>query len=158
MKKIQIALLALMTVFTFSCASDDSSSNNNGNNDDTYINFKIDGTQVNMSEPTTITSLMTSISNSQEAGEDFRSIVLTIPVDASVGSHSITDASPSDLTAYSAHYSMGDVTFDAVTGTMNITSMGEEYMEGTFSFSGEYEGTTYHVTEGTFRSYKPNNN
>lgn len=160
MKKIQIALLAVIAVFTLSCSSDDSSSNdnNNNNNDDTYINFKINDVQVNMIEPTTVTTMMASISATADAGEDIRSIILTIPVNASVGTHPITDASPSDLTAYSAHYSMGDVVFDAVDGTMSITTIGAEYMEGTFSFSGESNGTTFNISEGTFRAYKPDNN
>lgn len=158
MRKIQVALLAVMTVLTFSCSSDDSTSNNDVINDATYINFKVNGTQSNMPEPTTMTSMMASISNTEEVGEDIRSIVLTIPVDATVGSHEITDASPADLTAYSAHYAMGDVSFDAVSGTMNITSIGDEYMEGTFAFTGEYEGTAFVISEGTFRAYKPDNN
>lgn len=158
MRKIQIALLAVMTAFTFSCSSDDSSSNNNNVNDETYINFKVNGTQSNMIEPSTMTTMMASISSTEDVGEDIRSIILTIPVDATVGSHEITDASPADLTAYSAHYSMGDVSFDAVNGSLTITSIGDEYMEGTFAFTGEYDGTSFVITEGAFRAYKPDNN
>ena len=158
MRKIQFALLALVAVFTLSCSSDDSAPANVPNNDATYINFKVNGVQSNMPEPSTITTLMASISNSEDLGSEIRSIFLTIPVDATVGTHAITDAPPSDLTAYSALYSIGDVSVDATSGTMNITSIGEEYMEGTFSFTGEFEGTTYTITEGVFRAYKPTNN
>ncbi len=158
MQKIKVALLAIMTVFTFSCSSDDDNNNGGGQaSDETYINFKIDGEQVNMIEPGTITSMMASISASENTGSDIRNINFTIPVDATVGTHALTDASPADLTAYSVQYSYGDLWFDATSGTFTITSIGEEYMEATFSFTGEYEGVTYNVTDGELRAYKPNN-
>ncbi|HEY0091429.1 MAG TPA: hypothetical protein VGB43_02990 [Flavobacterium sp.] len=157
MKKIQLAAMAIIALLTFSCSDDNDNPTPVPVNDDTYIEFKINGTQVNMDEPGTITSLMASISATKDEGADIRAIVLTIPVDATEGTHTITDASPSDLTAYSAHYSMGDVSFNASSGTMVISDIGAEYMEGTFTFTGEYEGVTYNVTEGKFSAYKPNN-
>ncbi|MDI1316974.1 hypothetical protein [Flavobacterium sp.] len=156
MKKIKLVLVAIVAVLTFSCSSDSSSSNNN--NDSTYIKFKVNGTQVNLIEPSTITSLMASISASEDLGTDIRSIFFTIPVDVTLGAHAITDASPSDLTAYSVNYSLGDTYVTATSGTMTVTSIGAEYMEGTFSFTGVDNGTTYNITEGAFRAYKPTSN
>ncbi len=154
MKKIKLVFVALLAIITFSCSSDSNSSNN----DATYINFKVNGTQVNLIEPTTLTSLMASISATEDLGADIRSIIFTVPVDVTLGVHAITDASPSDLTAYSVNYALGNIYVTATSGTMTITSIGAEYMEGTFSFTGVDNGTTYNVTEGTFRAYKPTAN
>ena len=155
MKKITLALVALVAILSFSCSS---SSSSGSSSDTTYINFKVNGTQVNLVEPGTITTMMASISATEDVGQDIRSIIFTMPVDATVGAHAITDASGSDLTAYSVNYSLGDVNVNATSGTFTITSIGAEYMEGTFSCTGTDNGTTYNITEGTFRAYKPTSN
>jgi hypothetical protein len=154
MKQIKFVLLALVAGLAVSC----SSSSGSNANDDTYVKFKVNGTQSNMVDPGTITSLMASISASEDVGQDIRTVIFTIPVNPTVGTHQITNASPSDLTAYSATYMLGDVNVVATSGTYTITSIGAEYMEGTFSFSGEYAGAYYAITEGTFRAYKPTPN
>lgn len=153
MKQIKFALLALIAGLTVSCSS---SSSSGSANDATYVNFKVNGTQVNLIEPATVTSLMANISASEDLGADIRTIMFTIPVDATLGTHQLTIASGSDLTAYSAEYMLGDISVVASSGTFTITSIGDEYMEGTFSFTGEDGGTNYEITEGTFRAYKPN--
>lgn len=155
MKQIKFALLALIAGLTVSCSS---SSSSGGSSDDLYVNFKVNGTQSNMVDPGTITSLMASISASEDVGQDIRTIIFTIPVNPTVGTHQITNASGSDLTAYSATYMLGDVNVVATSGTYTITSIGDEYMEGTFSFTGEDAGVNYAITEGTFRAYKPTPN
>jgi hypothetical protein len=153
MKNFKFILLAIVAILTFSCSSSDSSGS-----DSTYIRFKVNGgNQINLVDPATITSLMTSISASEDLGSDIRSIFFTIPVDVTTGAHAITDASGSDLTAYSVDYSLGNVYVTGTSGTFTITSIGSEYMEGTFSFTGVDSGTgaTYTITEGSFRAYKP---
>jgi hypothetical protein len=154
MKVFKFALIALFAGVIVSCSS---SSNGGSANDATYINFKVDGTQVNIIEPGTITTEMANISASEDVGAAIRTIMFTIPVDATVGTHQLTIASGSDLTAYSAEYMLGDISVVASSGTFTITSIGAEYMEGTFSFTGEDGGTNYEITEGTFRAYKPGN-
>ena len=104
--------------------------------------------------------MMASISATEDLGADIRSIIFTVPVDVTVGAHDITDASPSELTAYSVNYSLGDVFVNATSGSMSITNIGAEYMEGTFNFTGvdASTGETYTITEGAFRAYKPTAN
>lgn len=153
MKKLKFALIALVIVITFSCSSS-SSSDDDGGSDDTYIKFKVNGVQSNMLEPSTITSMAASIIGSEDVGSDIRTMILRTPSTAVAGTHALLD-NPSDLTAYGASYSFGDVNIDATSGSMIITNIGEEYMTGTFSFSTVVEGTTYNFTQGTFRVYKP---
>ncbi|HLA55170.1 MAG TPA: DUF6252 family protein [Flavobacterium sp.] len=148
MKKLSAVLILCVAALTFSCSSDSSSSSN----DDTYVNFKVNGTQYNIIEPGTFTSLNASV----VADDANRTLILRMPDTAVVGTYAITDASPSDLTAYTATYSEGaDIFFDAVSGSITISNVGSEYMTGTFNFTGTYDGTTYTITEGTFRAYKP---
>jgi hypothetical protein len=153
MKIFKFLLIAIVAVLTFSCSSSSS-----GSGDSTYIRFKVNGgEQINLVDPGTITSMMASISASEDLGADIRSIFFTIPVNVTTGSYDITDASGSDLTAYSADYSFGNVYVIATSGTFTITSIGAEYMEGTFNFTGidSDTGAPYTITEGTFRVYKP---
>jgi hypothetical protein len=153
MKNFKFVLLALVAVLTFSCSSSSS-----GSGDSTYIRFKVNGgEQINLVDPGTITTLMASISGSEDLGTDIRSIFFTIPVDVTTGAYAITDASGSDLTAYSANYSFGNVYVIATSGTFTITSIGAEYMEGVFNFTGvdSDTGATYTITEGAFRVFKP---
>lgn len=153
MKKFKFTVLAIFTVLTFSCSSDD---NNTvvPVSDETFIRFKVNGVQSNMIEPSTITSLATSIFGSEDVGQDIRTMILRTPATAVAGTHNLVD-SASDLTVYGASYSFGDVNIDADSGSMIIASIGEEYMTGTFSFSKVVDGTTYNFTEGTFRVFKP---
>lgn len=153
MRNFKFVLLAVVAILTFSCSSSDTSGS-----DSTYIRFKVNGVdQINLVEPGTITTMMASISASEDLGTDIRSIFFTIPVDVTTGSHSITDASGSDLTAYSVNYSFGNIYVTGTSGTFTVTSIGSEYMEGTFSFTGvdSDTGETYTITEGSFRVYKP---
>ena len=155
MKKFKFVLLTLFTVLTISCSSSDDDDNGSAS-DATYIKFKVNGTQLNMIEPSTITSMTASISSSVTQGGDVRSMILTMPVSPSLGTHDLT--SSFDLAAYGASYSNGSETIDANSGTITITSIGAEYMQGTFSFSEVSDGVTYNVTEGSFRAFKPEAN
>jgi hypothetical protein len=156
MKHFKLVLLALVAGFALSCSSDDNGSN--GTSDDMYVNFKLNGELVELIEPATTSSLASVISASEGEGNTLKYIALWMPNEPTLGSHAITLASPSDLDAYTANMEIGnDVFFDAESGTLTVTSIDAEYIEGTFSFTGEHEGTTYTVTEGEFRAYKPEN-
>ena len=154
MKNFKFALLAIVAVLAFSCSSSGSGSSS----DSTYIKFRVNGgAQINLVDPGTITSMKASISATEDLGTDIRFINFTVPVGVTTGAHAITDASGSDLTAYSVDYSLGDVYVVGTSGSFTITSIGAEYMEGTFSFTGTDSdtGAAYTITEGTFRVYKP---
>lgn len=105
-------------------------------------------------EPASSTSLKFRISADQGLDDTYRGIALVIPVEYSLGMHTITDA-PSDVDAYEANYSQGDQTIDGTAGTLNITAINENYIEGTFNFTGEDgDGTPFTVTDGSFRAFR----
>ncbi|HEX8561921.1 MAG TPA: hypothetical protein VF676_02970 [Flavobacterium sp.] len=158
MKNLKITILALVAVISFSCSSDDDNNGSNNGSDDTYVNFKVNGEQIDIIEPATITTLSTVVLATEDNGESMRSIMLRMPNDATEGTHAITLSDSQNLDTYNASVSMdGDTTVEATTGTLTITNIGTEYMEGTFSFTGEANGTTYTITEGEFRAFKPAN-
>ena len=154
MKNLKLVLLALVAIVSFSCSDDDS----NAVNDDTYIKFKVNGEQFNIIEPSTITSGGGAVV--MAVNLDGQYMMLRMPADATVGTHPISESNSVDPTTYQAAASIDeDNVIDATAGTLKITSMGAEYMEGTFSFTGtgDVNGTAYTITDGEFRAYKPAN-
>lgn len=76
-----------------------------------------------------------------------------MPEEVTEGTYSFTDT-PSQLDTFNASYSSeGEAVYiDATSGTITITSVTDDYVKGTFSFSGDNEGTTVNVTNGEFRA------
>jgi len=154
MKKLSYLLLLFFSLSLVSCSSDDSSGTNE---EELYLRFTVDGTNYNF-DPETITSLSRLIEGNQENNSIFTRISLWMPVTPVVGSHSITDDLPNDDnidTLYNADFWLGDVTYTATTGTFEVTEFNNEYIKGTFSFTGEDEnGNTKTISNGTFRAYR----
>lgn len=151
MKKMVGLLLILLSFGITSCSSDDSNNNQGG----LYLRFTYNGQNYDY-EPETITSLVTSINGTEGVDATYKFLSLTLPNDVTEGTYSITSPDPSDLEAFNAYYnSEGDaVDFDASSGTITITNIDSEYITGTFSFSGDNNGTTITITNGSFRAYK----
>lgn len=146
MKKVIFSFVMIFALFA--CSSDDDSSDNG---DDIFITFKANGTSYTM-EPYTSKSMEIYIAADQGLDETYREIQLRMPVDFSSGSHPIVDSY--ELEDYKASYTEGDITIDGTSGTLHITSIDGEYIEGTFEFEGEdEEGTIYNITEGAFKTY-----
>lgn len=148
MKKLILSVFA--TFVLFACNSDDDGGSNNGG--DIFITFKVNGTTYNM-EPYTSASLQVEIGADQGINASYRAISLLMPTDYELGSHSITDSWDED--AYNASFSQGDITIDAVSGTLVITTINDDFIQGTFNFTGEDEdGMIYNITEGSFKADK----
>jgi hypothetical protein len=154
MKKLSYLLLVLISMSFLACSSDDNSSNSDA---ELYLKFSLNGVQYDF-EPETLTSMQILIRGDQQVGGVYNSISLWMPTAPAVGSHPITDAFPSDAniaTLYNANVWVGSEIVDASSGTMVITEVGEDFVEGTFSFSGtNNNGTTATVTNGSFRALK----
>lgn len=159
MKKLSCLLLVLFSLSFISCSSDDATPIDDINNpDDTlYIKYTLNGQQYEF-EPETLTSLQILVRGDGEVAGVYNSISLWMPTSPAIGSHPITDAFPTDAniaTLYNANVWVGSEIVDAATGTMVITEVSEEYVKGTFSFSGTNDnGTTATVTNGSFRALK----
>ena len=156
MKNLFYLLVAVFTLSLTSCWSDDDSSNDP--EDELYIRFNLNGEQKEYMDPATITSDRKLILGDNQGSSDNGKISLWMPADIETGTFTITDATStaSNLeTLYSADIWMDDEVIDASTGALVITELDDEYVKGTFSFSGTNdEGTSVTVTNGTFRAYR----
>lgn len=152
MKKLSYLFLVLFSISFIACSSDSSSSSNG---DQLYIKFTVNGVNYDL-EPETITSLQKLISGSQEVNTIFTRLSLWMPVMPTVGSHAITDDAPSDsniATLHNADLWVGDDTYTATTGTLVVTEIDNEYIKGTFTFTGDDgNGVMVTVTNGSFRA------
>jgi hypothetical protein len=155
MKKLSYIFFVLFSLSFVACSSDDNSSG--GEDDNLYIKFTLNGQQYNF-EPETITSLQRLIMGDEDVNDVYTRISLWMPVTSTTGSHVITDDTPTDENLdilYNAELWVGDATYTATSGTLVITELNDDYVKGTFSFTGEDEnGVTISVTNGSFRAYR----
>lgn len=142
---------ALLSLVFFACSSDDDSSgDNNSNNTGIYINFKLDGTQVNISGEENV-----YVANTIDKGiigddvSNSRFIRLRVPLNVTTGTFSITGSVADD---YTASYSNGNFSTDNESGTITITEVNANIISGTFSFSGDFNGGTISISDGEFRA------
>ncbi len=156
MKKLSYLLLVLFSLSFVACSSDDNSSGNGGNQDDElYIRFTVNGQTYDF-EPSTLTSLSKHIMGVDDFNDVNTRISLWMPLNPTLGSHAITDDFPSEDNpdVYNAEVWLGDDIIEGTSGTLIITEIDEEYIKGTFNFSGTNEdGQTVTVTNGSFRAY-----
>ena len=157
MKKLSYLFLVLFSLSFIACSSDDDSSGDGGGDNSLYIKYTVNGVNYEF-EPATITSLQKLIMGEQEINSVYNRISLWMPVTPTVGSHAITDETPNDTnleTLHNAELWVGDATYTATSGTLVITELNDDYVKGTFTFTGEDEnGVTISVTNGSFRAYR----
>lgn len=146
--------MILITLSFASCSSDDSS--NNGESE-LYIKYTFNSVSYDF-EPTTITSLQKLIMGEKEINSVYNRISLWMPTNPSLGSHEITDETPTNNnleTLHNAELWVGNDTYTATSGTIVVTEINDEYIKGTFTFTGDDgNGTTVSVTDGSFRAYR----
>ena len=152
MKKI-FSIFMMAMLLLVSCSKNDDSNDNS--NDDVYIKFTVNGQNYNYN-PATGISLKTTFNGGEGVDNTYKFINLSLPNDYATGTYDIVLSDPNDLTTYNAYYeSVGDnIDFEADSGTITITSIGSEYVTGTFNFSGDNNGTTVSVTNGSFRALR----
>lgn len=156
MKKLSYLFLVLFSLSFVACSSDDSSNDNNNNaTDDLYLKFTVNGVNYDF-EPETLTSLQKLIMGLQETNNVTTRLSLWMPVTPTVGSHTITDDTPTDAnigTLHNAAFYVGDDSYDAISGTLVITELTDDIVKGTFSFVAEdINGATVTVSNGSFRA------
>lgn len=143
-----------MAAITISCSSD---SDGGSSSDELFMKFKVNGTQYNYGDDDvqTLQSLSTNVMVLGDDSDNFTTLSLWMPNNKTTGAHPIVDDLANLETTYQAHYGNADLSVDGTSGTMNITSITTEFIEGTFNFTGTdaETGDTYNVTEGSFRAY-----
>lgn len=146
MKKIMLLLVSVTMVTLSSCSSDGDSNTN----PDTFIKFKVDGVAYNY-DPETLTSLKKLITGRVGEGATYREVSLWMPAEPTVGAHAIVDDPTSGPTTYTAIYASDfDNSYDATSGTVTITSIDDNYIRGTFSYTVDTGGTPIVISEGEF--------
>lgn len=153
MRKVASVLMLVMSLILVNCSSDSSSSNND---DEIYVRFTANGVSYDL-EPATVTSLQRLVVGEQDVNGVYNRISLWMPLIPNVGSNPITDEFPSSTnltTLYNADFWIGDNTIEGESGTMVITELTDDYVGGTFSFTGENGGVMLTVTNGTFRAFR----
>ncbi len=152
MKNLSCIFLILFSLTFINCSSDDSSNDQ----EEVYLRFTVNGQFQYSYEPETITSLQILIRGDEGMSDTFKSISLWLPTTFTEGSHLINDAPTSDEEAYTANYvSVPDgIDIQAASGTMIITSVSEEFIQGTFEFVGNNNGETITISNGEFKAYR----
>lgn len=152
LKKIMFFTIAVFALVLSSCSNDDSP--NDPEEDQTttnFIKFNYKGKTYSY-EPTLSTSLSMNIYGSEGIDNSYKKVSLWMPLKPTLGSHPIVFDLSHLETTYQADFTfMPDFNnTDATAGTLNITVLTDKKIEGTFSFSGTKNNTTFEVTEGSF--------
>ena len=145
---LAVLFIALTTV---SCSEDEVIAFSPDELGELRINFKYNGTLYNISNPITFNTSNKTVDGEYGGGSDLKRITLFMPLNPTVGTHFVTEA-PSDDTAYGAYFisAAGNVDILANAGLITITNVTDDYVKGTFSFSGLNGAATVQVTEGVF--------
>lgn len=151
MKKLSIYFLFCVSLIFVCCSSDDSS-----DNQEIYLRFTVNGQFQYSYQPETITSLQVLIKGNEGSNDTFKSIALWLPLTFTEGSHLINDAPTTDEEAYTANYVSvsDDIDIQAASGTMIITNISDDFIQGTFEFVGNNNGETITISDGEFKAYR----
>lgn len=146
----RILLMAVFVFITVSCSETDSPTLD-GVPQGLYIQFKSNGTQYTISDPITIELSNKKIDGLQGADASLVSITLYMPLNPTVGTHFMTDT-PSDDDSYGGYFTLGNNSVDIISnaGILTITSITDDFITGTFSFSGMNGSAVVEVTNGSF--------
>lgn len=152
MKKLSFLFLVLFSLSFVACSSDDSSGSSDS---ELYLKFTVNGVNYDF-DPETLTSLQKLIMGYKETNAITTRLSLWMPVTPTVGSHTITDDTPTDAniaTLHNAAFYVGDDTYEAISGTLVVTELTTDIVKGTFSFVAEdINGVTVTVSNGSFRA------
>jgi len=146
-----LVLVVIATTFA-GCSSD---YGGGSTQDGLYLKCTYEGQQYNF-EPETLTSLQKLIMGMKDVNDIHTRLSLWMPENPTTGTFNITDDTVTDAnlnTLHNAILYVGDATYDGITGTMVITSVTDQYVIGTFSFSAvDANGVTVEVTSGSFKA------
>lgn len=155
MKKLVTILLVVLSISFVGCSSGDSSGDplNDGNS----LKFTYKG-QIYNFEPSTGTSLQKVIVGSEDVNDVITTLFLEMPENPSVGTFSISNATPTDAnlaTLHGANLSVNDISYRGKSGTLKIISITPDFITGTFNFTGENQnGVSVEITNGSFKAFK----
>lgn len=158
MKKsfIKFTLILLTINLTLSCSSGSSSDDNNINPTPTanFIKFTYNSVNYSLGIPETYDGDKKEIRGGQGINQEYKKISLWMPLNVSTGVHNVT-IDPTNPNSYEIHFvSQAEALYlDGVSGTINITSITDTTIKGTFQCTGLNESDeTIVISNGTFQA------
>ncbi len=162
MKKLASLAIVLFSLAITSCSSDDNTIDNvpvieEPQVEQINIKFKLDDEQFSF-EPSTLTSLQRHILGESFINDELKRISVWMPVTPTVGTHNITDETPTDAnigTMYNVEVWANGTRYPADAGSMVITEVSADFIKGTFTATGtNEEGQAFVITSGSFKAEK----
>ena len=153
MKKSTLIFTLLIGIILSNCSSDDDSGTNNDT--ETFIRFNANGTDYDFSEPAIAQSANVSINGNQLTGGIItENISIWLPIGFTTGTFQLTGdfGDPGDYKIFYDSQDIGIDGFAPSVGELTLSSITNDFIEGSFSFSGTDNGISITVTNGTFRS------
>ncbi|RZJ42601.1 MAG: hypothetical protein EOO19_13405 [Chryseobacterium sp.] len=134
-----------------SCSSDDSKDENETETETGFIKFKYNEKSYSY-ESSFISSLNINVSGSEGMDNTYKRVALWLPSNVKVGSHPVVFDLQNLETTYQASFDFNSEfnNASATSGTINITKVSADRIEGTFNFSGTQNDKPFSVTEGSF--------
>lgn len=139
-----------MAMLSVSCSEDDVIPTSIDDLGEVRLNFKYNGVTYT-TDPTTFNLTNKTVDGIYGSGSNMKRITLFMPLTPTVGTHFVT-ADPSNDSAYGAYFISNSNSVDmlADSGLITITHVTDDYVKGTFYFSGPNGPVTVSVTEGEF--------
>ncbi|WP_166921275.1 DUF6252 family protein [Flavobacterium poyangense] len=143
-----IAVLALV-LSSFSCSDEKEEEIVNAKE---FIKFKYNE-KSHSYEPELLSSLNINLMGSEGRDDTYKKVSLWLPLNPTVGSHPVVYNLKEMETTYQATFSYNSEfnNANAKSGTITITKVNADEIEGTFTFSGTQNDKTFTVTEGSFK-------
>lgn len=155
-KAISSVAKIFLTVFfvsltAVSCSSDDIPPLTFNDIGELHMKFTYNGNDYSSDDPVTTTvGVRKYIDATYASGANLKTITIFMPDTPTVGTHFVT--APIEDDAYGAYFTsaIGSVDILADTGTITITSVTDDYVKGTFNFSGPNGSVSVAISNGSF--------
>lgn len=157
MKNLKKILFLTMALFAFVVSTSCSSDNDDKQKDEEetivedFIKFKYKGTEYSFT-PEYMTSATIHILGYQGIDDTYKKVSLWMPLDAKVGTYPVVKDLSQMETTYQISFSFLPAINNAyaTSGTIKITAINDDKIEGTFSFAGTQGDEAFEVTDGSF--------
>jgi hypothetical protein len=157
MKKyfLKFSVIVLAINLTLSCSS---SSSSDGNNTppvtENFIKFTYNSVNYSLGIPETYNGDKKEIRGGQGINQAYKKISLWMPLNSTTGAHAVTQ-DPLNANSYEIHFvsQAEGLYLDGISGTINITSITDTVIKGTFECTGlNASDETIAITNGTFQA------
>lgn len=154
MKKIVSLLAAAVTLLLFSCSSDD------GGAPALFFKWTEGGKSYKAENVFTYQTpgMLILFGGNDGTGNESRGMAFRLPPDIDNGTYNLVSNNVDGTVHFVAEYQEGEITATSTSGTLTITKVDEEYIQGKFEFTAANgDGAPVAITKGSFRTYGSEN-